>query len=58
VTAAAIASVDKQTGSFTIPVRAMGGALSVSFDKKSETTAEHIVLTGGATFVFEGEVDV
>lgn len=58
VTAAAIAFAGKQTGSFNIPVKAMGGALSVSFDKKSETTAEHIVLTGGATFVFEGEVEI
>jgi diaminopimelate epimerase len=58
VTAAAIAAVGKKKGSYTIPVKAMGGMLSVSFDKKSETTAEHIVLTGGATFVFEGEVDV
>jgi diaminopimelate epimerase len=58
VTAAAIAVVGKEIGSYAIPVKAMGGMLSVSFDKKSETTAEHIILTGGATFVFEGEVEI
>lgn len=58
VTAAAIAAAGKEKGSYNIPVKAMGGMLSVSFDKKSETTAEHIVLTGGATFVFEGEVEI
>jgi diaminopimelate epimerase len=58
VTAAAIASVGKQSGNFTISVKAMGGILSVSFDKKSDATAEHIILTGGATFVFEGTVEL
>lgn len=58
VTAAAIAAAGKEKGSYNIPVKAMGGMLSVSFEKKSETTAEHIVLTGGAAFVYEGEVDI
>jgi diaminopimelate epimerase len=54
VTAAAIVSVGMETGSFDIPVKAMGGDLSVSFKKKTATTAEDIVLTGGAAFVYKG----
>jgi len=57
VTAAAIASVKKQTGIFQIPVEAKGGGLSVMFEKRTADTAENIILTGGATFVFEGTID-
>ncbi|MFT4061474.1 MAG: diaminopimelate epimerase [Edaphocola sp.] len=58
VTAAAIASVGKQTGMFEVPVKAQGGHLQVTFEKKTTDSAEHIVLTGGAAFVFEGSVVV
>lgn len=58
VTAAAIVAAGKNTGRFEIPVKALGGNLSVAFEKKDAGTAEHIVLTGGATFVFEGTVEV
>jgi diaminopimelate epimerase len=58
VTAAAIVSAGEETGAFDIPVKAMGGDLSVSFTKRTATTAEHIVLTGGATFVFKGTVEI
>jgi len=58
VTAAAIAAVGTETGRFQIPVRAMGGSLSVSFEKKDAGSATDIVLTGGAVFVFKGSVDV
>lgn len=58
VTAAAIVSVGVQTGHFSIPVKAEGGDLSVTFEKKDAGTAQHIILTGGATFVFKGTVDV
>ncbi len=56
VTAAAIASVNEETGTFNIPVQAMGGHLSVSFEKKTGNTAENIILTGEARFVFEGNI--
>jgi diaminopimelate epimerase len=58
VTAAAIASVGRQTGVFTVPVIAKGGSLSVSFEKTGVTTAENIILTGEAKFVFEGEIEL
>ena len=58
VTAAAIVSAGTATGSFMVPVTAMGGHLSVSFDKKDAGTAEHIILTGGAQFVFKGSITV
>lgn len=58
VTAAAIAAVGAETGHFHIPVRAVGGMLSVSFEKKDAGTAEDIVLTGGAVFVFKGIVGI
>lgn len=58
VTAAAIVSVGQQTGVFHIPVAAKGGALSVSFEKTGAQTAENIILTGGANFVFEGKVEI
>lgn len=57
VTAAAIASVKEQTGIFQIPVQAKGGDLSVMFEKRTSGTAENIILTGGAQFVFEGYID-
>jgi diaminopimelate epimerase len=56
VTAAAIASVKQTTGAFNIQVKAMGGNLSVSFEKKTTDTAENIILTGAATKVFEGNI--
>jgi len=58
VTAAAIASVKEATGTFNIPVKAMGGNLSVSFEKKTKDTAGHIILTGPATLVFEGNIAI
>lgn len=58
VTAAAIASVKQQTGIFQIPVQAKGGALSVMFEKRSARTAENIILTGGARFVFAGTIEI
>lgn len=57
VTAAAIASVKEKTGIFQIAVKAMGGNLSVMFEKRTPDTAENIILTGGAKFVFEGTIE-
>ena len=56
VTAAAIVSVGEQTGVFQIPVKAKGGDLFVSFEKTSKQTAENIILTGDAKFVFSGNI--
>ncbi len=56
--AAAIVSAGKETGRFTVPVKAAGGDLSVSFEKKDAGTAEQIVLTGAAQFVFKGNIEV
>ena len=58
VTAAAIVSAGNETGAFNIQVKALGGDLSVSFNKKTATTAEDIVLTGGAAFVFKGTTEI
>jgi len=58
VTAAAIASVGQQTGVFQVPVKARGGELSVSFEKTSADSAQNIILTGEAKFVFEGAIDL
>ena len=58
VTAAAIASVRERTGIFQISVKAMGGDLSVMFEKRTRDTAENIILMGGAKRVFEGVIDL
>ncbi|MBX9448618.1 MAG: diaminopimelate epimerase [Taibaiella sp.] len=58
VTAAAISSVGKQVGKFSIPVQAAGGKLQVDFQKTSPDSAEQITLTGPAKFVFKGEIDL
>lgn len=58
VTAAAIVAVGQDTGHFDIAVKAVGGNLSVSFDKQDSNTATNVVLTGGAQFVFKGNVEV
>jgi diaminopimelate epimerase len=47
---------DKQTQSFVITVK--GGQLQVSFEGKPENGFHNIWLTGPATFVFEGSIDV
>ncbi len=58
VTAAAIAATAKFTGSFTTGIETPGGHLQVSFTKDTPLTAIDVVLTGPATFVFNGDVDV
>lgn len=58
VTAAAISSVGKQVGKFSIPVQAAGGVLRVDFQKTNPDSAEQITLTGPAKFVFKGEIDL
>jgi diaminopimelate epimerase len=56
VTAAAIAATFKAIGTFSTDIETPGGMLQVSFTKNSETTAENVILSGPATFVFKGEI--
>lgn len=56
VTAAAIASVGTELGSFKIAIATQGGSLSVSFKKESASTASDVLLSGPASFVFEGRI--
>jgi diaminopimelate epimerase len=58
VTAAAIASTCSQTGTFHIDVITPGGNLMVDFAKDSSTSATDVYLTGSATFVFTGSIEV
>ncbi len=58
VTSVAIASVARELGKFEIPVKAVGGDLSVSFTKDTAISAKDIVLTGPARAVFSGSIDI
>lgn len=56
VTAAAIASTLHHLGDFTIPIKTLGGNLTVTFTKTNSHSAHSIFLTGPAEFVFEGTI--
>ena len=58
VTAAAIASTGDKTGEFNINIETPGGKLSVSFTKDTASSAVNVILSGSATFVFEGQVQL
>jgi len=58
VVAAAIASTENNTGNFKISISTPGGELEVSFIKNTPASAIDVVLTGSATFVFKGEIEV
>jgi diaminopimelate epimerase len=58
VTAAAIAASQNKTGSFETAIKTPGGSLKVSFRKDSPASAQEVVLTGPATFVFSGVIDL
>jgi diaminopimelate epimerase len=58
VTACAIAASGNQLGHFETSIQTLGGALKVSFTKNTPHSAIDIVLTGPATFVFEGDIEV
>ena len=58
VTAVAIASVERQEGSFSIKVKAEGGDLVVTFTKDSAISAKDIILSGPAKFVFQGNIEL
>ena len=56
VTAAAIAAATNKVGDFATGIQTPGGNLRVSFTKADAGTAEQVILTGAATFVFKGEL--
>ena len=59
VTAAALAHAwQKQLPAGTIPIATLGGNLEVRFTQKSAGVFENVYLSGPATFVFEGQIDL
>ena len=58
VTAAAIAAVKNQSGSFSTNIYTPGGSLKVSFTKTTENTANNVILSGPAVLVFEGDIEL
>ena len=59
VTAAAIASAVRQKGQFQhFEIETLGGKLQIDFDMIDASHFRNIRLTGPATFVFEGKVDL
>jgi len=58
VTAAAIAAAGNNMGSFTTAIVTPGGNLEVSFTKDTAHAAKNVILTGPATFVFQGNVGI
>jgi diaminopimelate epimerase len=54
VVAAAIAATGNRTGIFNRTVQTRGGLLKASFVKLTPTSAEQVLLTGPATFVYHG----
>jgi diaminopimelate epimerase len=57
VTACAIAHWIKNKSLTNVPIKAKGGNLSVNFEPKNDNQFENIWLCGGATYVFEGNID-
>jgi len=58
VTAVAIASVAEEIGLFTVNIETPGGGLLVTFEKETKHSAKNIFLSGAATFVYEGVIDL
>lgn len=58
VTACAIAATKDALGDFTTAITTPGGKLTVSFTKNKSDEASAVVLTGPATFVFEGTIEI
>lgn len=56
VTAAAIAASCSSLGNFNTSILTKGGTLNVSFTKTAPHTAENVILSGPATYVFSGEI--
>ena len=58
VTACAIAASGSELGFFETNIITPGGKLKVSFSKNTPDTAIDVLLTGPATFVFSGEIEI
>ncbi len=58
VTASALVSAHNDNGFNRVEVTTPGGKLSVEFDKLDENNFENIWLSGPASFVFKGEIDI
>lgn len=59
ITAVAITLAEKSIGHFSISLISKAGHhFMVDFDKKSETTAENIILNGPVKKVFEGKIEI
>jgi diaminopimelate epimerase len=58
VTASALVAAHNDNGFNRVEVKTKGGNLSVEYEKKSETEFENIWLSGPATFVFSGEIEL
>jgi len=58
VTASAIVAAHNDNGFNRVEVKTKGGNLSVEFDKINDTEFKNIWLSGPATFVFTGEIEI
>lgn len=58
VTASALVAAHNDNGFNRVEVKTKGGNLNVEFEKKSEQEFENIWLSGPATFVFSGEIEL
>lgn len=58
ITASALIAAHNENGFNRVEVRTKGGDLSVEFEKIGETEFKNIWLSGPATFVFCGEIDL
>lgn len=58
VTASAIVAAHNDNGFNRVEVKTKGGNLSVDYDKNSDTEFTNIWLSGPATFVFSGEIEL
>jgi len=58
VTAAALTYTQHAIGSHCVAVTTLGGNLQVSFEKLNEQTFKNIWLSGPATFVFQGIIEL
>ena len=58
VTASAIVAAHNDNGFNRVEVKTKGGNLSVEFDKINDTEFKNIWLSGPATFVFSGDIEI
>ncbi|MCB9047567.1 MAG: diaminopimelate epimerase [Chitinophagales bacterium] len=58
VTASAIATTKSTTGKFDMAIHTPGGELRVQFNKTEASSATDVILSGPATLVFEGHIEL